>query len=194
MRRNTFGALALTLIIFSTPAHSALITSLSNLNIGGTLYNVTFNNTNTFNEIFDVDSDGIFGEGDGSLIDRAPTFLFNASLAEDAANAVITALGTIDHTSTAPGLLLDGFVIPFDLNIFNPQNDSYLGFQDANVFSTSDDSVRRQFFRTDSALNLLPIATFDLASPSAVSTPPTLALASLALALMGFLGRCLRVS
>ncbi len=63
------GILSLGLV---STANSALITNINNLDIDGTSYNVTFHRDITFRDLFDIDDDLIYGEGDGSVINHAP--------------------------------------------------------------------------------------------------------------------------
>jgi hypothetical protein len=77
-------------------ASAAIVTSISNLLIGTQYYDVTIHTAGSFNEIWDLDGDGIFGEGDGSIIDSAPTFWGDPTGAMNAAQAVINALGSVD--------------------------------------------------------------------------------------------------
>jgi hypothetical protein len=83
---------------------------IQNLDIGGTLNDVTFHEEN-FNDLWDGDNDGLFG-ADGSVFDTAPTFWGNQSGAEQAADAIIAELGLIDETITGS----DTFSIPFGAN------------------------------------------------------------------------------
>jgi len=87
------------LLVFPLSANAALVTSISALDIGGTLYDVTFHHSDsiTFNDLWDSNGDKTFGN-DASVFSTAPTFWGDASGAETAANAIVTALGTIDWT------------------------------------------------------------------------------------------------
>lgn len=75
---------------------SAIVTSFSNLQIGAKYYNVTIHTSGSFNDIWDIDDDGIFGEGDRSMIDRAPNFWGNEAGATAATTAITIALGKTD--------------------------------------------------------------------------------------------------
>ena len=188
---NTLRAAVLVISLSAYSANSALITNLSNLDIDGTLYDVTFITSDSFNTIFDVDNDLNFGEGDGSLIDRAPIFFGNLSGAHAAGAAIITALGTNDVTNA---LGRDSFLIPVD----KPTKFHINGVTDLHS-APGNDFLNTRFIGARSTGS--SIATFKLASqnniptPSTlivqnnIPTPSTLALAGLALALMGVLGR-----
>lgn len=172
---NTLRAAVLVILLSAYSANSALITNLSNLDIGGTLYDVTFITSNSFNTIFDVDNDLNFGEGDGSLIDRAPIFFGNLSGAEAAGAAIITALGTNDVTNA---LGRDSFLIPVD----NPTRFHVNGVTDLRS-APGNDFLDTRLIGTRSTGS--PIATFELTAQNNVPTPSTIALAGIALALMG---------
>ncbi|MCB1936440.1 MAG: PEP-CTERM sorting domain-containing protein [Nitrosomonas sp.] len=181
MLLNFLRAALLVISLSSFSAHAVLVTSLSNLDIGGTKYNVTFHSDISFNDLFDKDNDGIFNDNDGSVFNRAPTFFGNIAGAGIAADAIINALGTTDHTyQTTTGNLRDLFYVPH--TIFGHTN-TQIGYMTDDFSSlTSDSRVRGDIGRTTS--NRIPFVSFE-----AVPTPPTLALAGLALGIMGMMGR-----
>ncbi len=102
-RSQIVGLLLFTLTIFTTNTLAALITSIDNLDIGGVQYKVTFH-SESFNEVFDADEDGIFGDSDGSIINHTPLFLGDEAGANAAALAIMGALGDSDHVSTIGGV------------------------------------------------------------------------------------------
>ena len=90
------------LLALPLSANAALVTSISALDIGGTLYDVTLHisDTYTFNDLWDSDGDKTFGN-DSSEFNAAPTFWGDPSGATAAANAIVSALGTTDWTNPA---------------------------------------------------------------------------------------------
>ena len=90
-------------------ARAAIINPILGLDIGGTLYDVTFHDQagDTFNALWDQDDDGVFGGGT-SLFSAAPTFWNDLTGAEAARDAVIVFLGATNQ-STATS---DGFFVP----------------------------------------------------------------------------------
>ena len=103
-------SLVVSALVLSTSVHAAVINPILGLNIGGTLYNVTFHDSAgaSFNALWDADDDGVFGGG-SSLFSTAPTFWGDEAGAQAATSAIITALGTSD-ASTAGS---DSFLIPY---------------------------------------------------------------------------------
>ena len=66
---------AFTLPALAPTAHAAVVNPILGLDIGGTLYDVTFHDGvgDSFNALWDADNDGFFGGG-GSVFAVAPTF------------------------------------------------------------------------------------------------------------------------
>jgi hypothetical protein len=92
---------ALLFIAAISQVSAAIVTSISNLQIGTNYYDVTIHSEpGSFNDIWDIDGDGVFGEGDGSLINRAPMFWGDSAGAQAAAQAVTNALGSNDAWSS----------------------------------------------------------------------------------------------
>ncbi len=89
----TFGFMA-------ASANAAVVSTINGLDIGGTLYDVTIHNNPemTFNELWDSNDDGIFGN-DSSVFNAQPIFWGNQALAISAVQAIITHLGVSDITS-----------------------------------------------------------------------------------------------
>ncbi len=188
MMRHIFRAAILTVTLYSFSAHSAFITNINNLDIGGTRYNVTFHRFLSFDELFDADGDRAFADSDGALFNRAPTFFSNPGQAFLAASAIIAELGSVDHTvpaGTLPGLgALDSFAVPISpapQGLYNAYvDDDRSLLVDTAPMIRGDISTRPHLF--------YPIATFQK-----IPTPPTVGLIVLALAVMGALGRRRRV-
>lgn len=103
-------ALAVLLLAGINTASAAIVTGFSSLLIGTKYYDVTIHTTGSFNSIWDIDGDGTFGEGDASVIDRAPTFWGDFLGAFYATQAVMTALGADDAWSA---LGFDGILTPY---------------------------------------------------------------------------------
>ena len=82
---------AFTLVVLAAPVKAAVINPILNLDIGGTLYDVTFHDGtgDSFNVLWDADNDGIFGGGGGSVFSVAPTFWGDFSGANAARDAII---------------------------------------------------------------------------------------------------------
>lgn len=93
------------------------VTSITELQVGRSVYDATFHLDLSFNDIWDVDGDGIFGEGDGSVINHAPVFWQDGPAAFLAAEAVMQSLGGVDMTSIAS----DGFHIPTEYSRVSPR-------------------------------------------------------------------------
>ena len=163
-------ALASTLLVTSAGVNAALITNLYNLDINGTNYDVTFHTgaSDTFNALWDADSDGVFG-GPGSLFDAAPTFWGDETGAIAAANAIELALGVGDWTS--PGTLSDSFLIPYKLafgGVLTAGIDSINVAMDQSTTWASDTTVAGIVDDNASYITTNPYATF---SVSAVPIP-----------------------
>ena len=102
--------------LITDPSDSLLVTGITNLDVGGTFYDVQFHTGASFDQIWDVDSDLIFGEGDASLIDQQPTFWGgNYSGALAAAQAISTALGT-QYYLVGEGTPSDFFLVPYQVS------------------------------------------------------------------------------
>jgi hypothetical protein len=63
-----------TLVVLSSTSLAAVINPINNLNIAGTMYNVTFHTDVSFNALWDGNDDGVFGGG-GSVFSSEPDFL-----------------------------------------------------------------------------------------------------------------------
>lgn len=111
---NRFVLVSLTLLGMSvSSANAAQITELLGVDINGTSYDVTFHLGSSFNDLWDADDDGIFGESDSSLFNSAPTFWGDAPLALLAANAIISRLGTADTTTVVGS---DSFLVAYGIS------------------------------------------------------------------------------
>ncbi len=93
--------LALLLLAITNTTLAATVTGISNLLINGTRYDATIHTSGSFNDIWDSNGDGIFGN-DASILNRAPTFWGDSDLAKQATQAVMDALGLVDDWSGAP--------------------------------------------------------------------------------------------
>ena len=103
-------SLVVSTLVLSASVHAAVVNPILGLNIGGTLYNVTFHDSAgaSFNALWDADDDGVFGGG-SSLFNTAPTFWGDATGAQAATSAIITALGISDASTGSS----DSFFIPY---------------------------------------------------------------------------------
>ena len=122
IRRWTFF-----LVVFGATSQSAsagLITNIPGLDIGGTLYDVTFHANPSFNDLWDANADRVFGN-DTSIFNAAPTFGMVRTGAVAAANAIVDLFGTSGADGTGVeaaagcggaagnGTYCDGFLLPF---------------------------------------------------------------------------------
>ncbi len=90
------------------------VQSITELNVSGTLYDATFYQGVSFTAVWDLDDDGNFGESDGSLVNHAPAFWNQQTLAQSAAQAVLGALSNTHKTTHLSGREpKDGFRVPF---------------------------------------------------------------------------------
>ena len=96
-------------LMINTPLNAATYSNLSNVDVNGTLYNVTFHANESFVSLFDSNADFTFsGAGD-----RMPTFWGNKDNASAAHTAVAAILGVDDQPSTTiTGS--DGVMIPYE--------------------------------------------------------------------------------
>jgi hypothetical protein len=80
----------------ASAAFPQIVSGLKNVDVNGTLYDVTFNVGYSFDQLFDgTPADKIFG-GTGSVYQHAPTFWNNPFAALDAYNAIAARLGVGD--------------------------------------------------------------------------------------------------
>ena len=110
-KSRLLGALCATaLVVLANISHAAVMNPLFGLNIGGTLYDVTFHDVDavSFNALWDADNTGTIGSG-SSVFSNPPTFWGDPTGAMQAAAAIIAALGATDTTIAGS----DGFVVPF---------------------------------------------------------------------------------
>ncbi len=190
MFTNFLRAAILVMSLSSFSAHAVLVTSLSNLNIGGTLYNAAFHDGKPFDDLFDADNNAVFDDADGSMFNRAPTFWNNPTLALAAANTIAAALGSDDHTSMSSGptgiVLSDGFFVPFDIISSTAFIHNFQGAADDDTTLAADIVIDNEFYGQSHVG--APIVTFQRVSTT-VPLPSTLALTGLVLGIMGFIGR-----
>jgi len=110
VKRITRGLLITLLVIVSHASHAAVVTSFSNLLIGGEQFNATVHTTEGFDELYNAGADASFG--DGSLM-HGFTFT-NVTMAQLAATAVRGALGTADEIEFGNDLFSIAFAGSFD--------------------------------------------------------------------------------
>ncbi|MEN8107819.1 MAG: hypothetical protein ABFS22_07420 [Pseudomonadota bacterium] len=111
-KSHLLGAVcAFTLFLLANSAYAAVINPILGLDIGGTLYDVTFHDAegDSFNALWDADDDGVFGGG-ASVFSAAPTFWGDAVGASLAAQAIIARLGVTDESAFGG----DGFIVPYE--------------------------------------------------------------------------------
>jgi hypothetical protein len=162
---------ASTLVVLANTAHAVTVNPILGLDIGGTLYDVTFNDGvgDSFNALWDADDDGVFGGG-GSVFTAAPTFWGDQSGAEAARDAIIAALGTVDTTTGS----VDGFFIPYGGNaatgttISAAQDTISFASDNFNAPSVDNPGLFSQFDDETLRYNTWPIASFQV---SAVPIP-----------------------
>lgn len=102
-----FVAIITTLAIPSGAA-AAEMNPILGLDIGGTLYDVSFHPGNSFNDLWDQDDDNVFGGG-SSVFVASPTFWQDQAGALLATQAIIGALGNAGTTTGT----YDGFLVPY---------------------------------------------------------------------------------
>ena len=156
---------AFTLLALVQPAHAALITSISSLDIGGKLYNVTFHSDTSFNALWDADDNGVFGGG-GSVFSSAPTFWGDSTLAHQAALAIANYLGPNDETASRS----DSFLVPYRTAYgtpIGPGYDTISTYSDV-YFNTYSDTVMTTSRLDSSSYAMNPYASFS----AVVTVPP----------------------
>lgn len=107
---------AAALVVLSNTSHAALLNPILGLNIGSTLYDVTFhtNPGDSFMALWDADNDGVWGGG-SSVFTSAPLFWGDFAGARIAAQAITAALGTSDTTTSR--ITSDSFFVPWQRRI-----------------------------------------------------------------------------
>lgn len=158
-KSHLLGALcAFTLALLANTAQATLVTQISSLDIGGTLYDVTFHTGASFNSLWDANNDGVF---DGT----APTFWGDQSGAQAAAAAIILALGVSNTTDTAFGGS-DSFYVPYgsQYGSLSAGPENILTYADA-VTSAGVDSITTAQQFDGNALSGYPYVTFTPSVP-----------------------------
>lgn len=167
MKKSQFlGAVCATaLVVLANNTHATQVSQLLGVDIGGTLYDVTFHTTtgDTFNGLWDADDDGVFGGG-GSVFSKAPTFWGDITGASAAATAIASLLGTSDSTV---GAFNDNFLIPYALAITSGA-DIISSYTDDNGNLTPDILVPKSYWDYQDLSHQAPYASFEV---SAVPVP-----------------------
>jgi hypothetical protein len=167
-RSHLLGALcAAVFVVLANTAHAAVINPIFGLNIGGTLYNVTFHDgvDDSFNAIWDADNNGVFDSA-------APTFWGDEAGALAAAEAIVTLLGTADATTSQA--VTDAFLIPVTTRDTGIQitagQDIIRSARDTATALNVDGVIITVCCTTDTTTNVLtPYATF-----AVVPIPPAI--------------------
>jgi hypothetical protein len=156
-----------------SPAQAGLVTSLD-INVGGTGYTATFHDfaaSLSFNDVWDTNGNGVFGDG-GAIdpaFDKTPTFWNDVTAAESASQAIISALGTADWVDDTVGPS-DGFVIP---SLYPPIPPAVVLYLDDYPSPTLDAPLSNLTGRTNAQLAYYAWVTFE---PRTVPEPVTPAL------------------
>jgi len=169
------------LLVGTGSANAALITTIPNIVVGGIEYTATFHVSSGVNDLFDADRDAIFGDSDGSLFNRAPTFFGDETGARDAASQIIIRLGTTDTTSPNS----DSFFIP---TAFATVAGVFTGVADMTTDTTNDELTTGTLGGLSTIITF-PRVTFERTGPTSIPVPSTLALAGLAMLVMGGMRR-----
>jgi hypothetical protein len=154
------------LVVLSSTSHAAVINPINNLNIDGTLYDVTFHTGISFNALWDGNDDGVFGGG-GSVFSSEPTFWNDSAGAALARDAVMSYLGTTGETTPT----YDGFLVPYgsDKGTLSTGAEGILSMTDsANTSLVTDEAATRTYVDSASILGR-PYASFQVVPvPAAV--------------------------
>lgn len=103
------------IVLCSSSAQAVIINEILGLGIGGTDFDVTFYDSSlSFNDIWDGNGNGIFGDDD-SILNRQPVFWGDRPGASLALRSIINDLGLQDTIIDAVG---DSARIPFGPSIF----------------------------------------------------------------------------
>ena len=166
----------LVLAALVSPARAALltydptntyVTSISGLSVDGALYDTTFHLNLSFNELWDADGDGIFGEGDGSVINHAPVFWGSPAHGHAAAVAIMDVLGSTEMTSSSG----DAFLLPTGFDVTTPGYVNVIGDVDDRL-ALLYDQLRTRSVLVDQ-LYLPVVAPYVSFEASAVPLPGT---------------------
>jgi len=149
--------------------------SISGLEVGGYFYNATFHPGASFNDLYDLNSDGV--------LDSTPMFWGDRDTARAATQAIIDALS---HTyKTAPGYDSDHFLVPYDftVGVSIASVDVFLDYAGALTIDIIDQPYRQRHL----VFLAYPYVTFE---SSPVPIPPAVWLfGSGLLGLIGFTKR-----
>jgi len=108
---------AAALLTLSNTSQAALVSEIVGLDIGGTLYDVTFHTGtgDSFMALWDQDNDGVFGGGTSEFSSQ-PQFWGNSAGASQAAAAIMQRLGTLDWVGDSSGReFYDSFLVPWQV-------------------------------------------------------------------------------
>ena len=106
---------AAALLTLSNTSQAALVSEIVGLDIGGTLYDVTFHagTGDSFMALWDADNDGAWGGG-GSVLTEAPQFWGNTAGAAQAATAITQRLGLEDWVdASSVSFRYDSYMVPY---------------------------------------------------------------------------------
>ena len=165
-----FGAVCFfTLAALTNTAHAEIVNPIRGLDIGGTLYDVTFHDSegDTFMALWDADNDGVFGGG-SSLFNTAPTFWGDPTGAHEAALAIMMALGNSYASTTGS----DSFSIPYQAQTLDGEitavHDTIAQWRDHSAALDSDEASSANAPEWSGGIYGAPLATF---APSLPTTP-----------------------
>ena len=179
---NRFLLIGLALLGISvTSAKATIFSAIDDLNINGTLYDVTFHPGSSFIELWDANGDFDFSDG-GTLGPGGPTFWDDEPGATAAAAAIMSFLGDEHETAGFQG---DGFVVPFGIFVVGAVvTDFVLVAWDNDSAVGVDTLISGSGFFNDDVLTGNPYASFT--TSSAVPVPAAVWL--FGTALVGFIG------
>ncbi|MEQ8232473.1 MAG: hypothetical protein RLW61_23875 [Gammaproteobacteria bacterium] len=171
-------ACALTCAIPLVASAATYVPFVDDLAVGDAVYDVNFV-YGGFNTVFDADADRVFGDGDGSVITRAPTFWNDQAGAQAAALALMQYLGSDRYIGDYFGTLVDGFRVAWGAFAPTPGN-VWIYTENQAVLAT--DSLILDTTNGTTWSGLSPWAVFT--PVAAVPLPPAVLLLAPALGLL----------